>query len=107
LRFTPCARLNDYLYQILLLTSPGKMTVALMQAICSKTRRGVERDDGRRDIYALPPIAIFYALRRCNRDPGRRMPIGDCRGQAGRVETGAVCGGRRTTTVPATRSPIR
>jgi len=56
---------NDYLYQILLLTSPGKMTVALMQGhLFEDPDAAWNAMMAAAIIYALPPIAIFYALRR-------------------------------------------
>jgi multiple sugar transport system permease protein len=56
---------NDYLYQILLLTSPGKMTVALMQGhLFEDPDAAWNAMMAAAIIYALPPIAVFYALRR-------------------------------------------
>jgi multiple sugar transport system permease protein len=56
---------NEYLYQFLLLTSPSHKTVAITMA------EFFENDDSPWNlmmamavIYSLPPIAVFYALRR-------------------------------------------
>jgi multiple sugar transport system permease protein len=56
---------NEYLYQFLLLSSPGKKTVAIAIA------EFFENDDSPWNlmvaaglIYSLPPIATFFALRR-------------------------------------------
>ena len=56
---------NEYLYQFVLLSSPGNMTVAVTIAAFFET------DDSPWNlmvaaamIYSLPPVAIFYALRR-------------------------------------------
>ena len=56
---------NDYFYQFVLLTSPSQMTVAMMQA------HFFEEPDAAWNymmaaaiIYSLPPIAVFFALRR-------------------------------------------
>ena len=57
--------LNDYLYQILLLNAPGKMTVALMQGhLFEDPDAAWNAMMAAAIIYALPPIVIFYALRR-------------------------------------------
>ena len=56
---------NDYLYQVLLLTSPGKTTVAMMQGhLFEDPDAAWNAMMAAAIIYALPPIAIFYALRR-------------------------------------------
>jgi multiple sugar transport system permease protein len=56
---------NDYLYQVLLLSSPGKMTVALLQGhLFEDPDAAWNAMMAAAIIYALPPIAIFYALRR-------------------------------------------
>lgn len=56
---------NDYLYQILLLNAPGKMTVALMQGhLFEDPDAAWNAMMAAAIIYALPPIVIFYALRR-------------------------------------------
>src|ERR1700676_5275767 len=56
---------NDYLYQVLLLTSPGKMTVALMQGhLFEDPDAAWNPMMAAAILYALPPIAIFYALQR-------------------------------------------
>ena len=56
---------NDYFYQFVLLTTPSQMTVAMMQG------HMFEDPDAAWDammaaaiIYSLPPIVIFFALRR-------------------------------------------
>jgi multiple sugar transport system permease protein len=56
---------NEYLYQFLLLTSRAHKTVAITMA------EFFENDDSPWNfmmaaavIYSLPPIAVFYALRR-------------------------------------------
>ena len=56
---------NDYLYQVLLLSSPGKMTVALLQGhLFEDPDAAWNAMMAAAIIYALPPIAVFYALRR-------------------------------------------
>src|SRR4029077_8444014 len=56
---------NDYLYQILLLTAPGKMTVALMQGhLFEDPDAAWNAMMAAAIIYSLPPIVIFFALRR-------------------------------------------
>jgi len=56
---------NDYLYQVLLLTSPGKTTVAMMQGhLFEDPDAAWNAMMAAAILYALPPIAIFYALRR-------------------------------------------
>jgi multiple sugar transport system permease protein len=56
---------NDYLYQLVLLTGSGDMTVAMMQALL------FEDPDAPWNammaaaiLYSLPPVALFFALRR-------------------------------------------
>ena len=55
---------NDYIYQIMLLNSPSKMTVALMQGhLFEDPDAAWNAMMAAAIIYALPPIAVFYALR--------------------------------------------
>src|SRR5207237_131058 len=52
---------NDYLYQLLLLSSPGKMTVALLQGhLFEDPDAAWNAMMAAAIIYALPPIVIFY-----------------------------------------------
>ena len=56
---------NDYLYQVLLLSSPSKMTVALLQGhLFEDPDAAWNAMMAAAILYALPPIAVFYALRR-------------------------------------------
>lgn len=56
---------NDYLYQILLLSSPGKMTVAMMQGhLFEDPDAAWNAMMAAAILYALPPIAAFLLLRR-------------------------------------------
>ena len=56
---------NDYLYQALLLTSPSKTTVAMMQGhLFEDPDAAWNAMMAAALIYALPPIVIFFLLRR-------------------------------------------
>ena len=56
---------NDYLYQVLLLNSQSKMTVSMMQGhLFEDPDAAWNAMMAAAIIYALPPIAVFYALRR-------------------------------------------
>jgi multiple sugar transport system permease protein len=56
---------NDYLYQILLLSSPSKMTVAMMQGhLFEDPDAAWNAMMAAAILYALPPIAAFVLLRR-------------------------------------------
>jgi multiple sugar transport system permease protein len=56
---------NDYLYQALLLTSPSKTTVAMMQGhLFEDPDAAWNAMMAAALIYALPPVVIFFALRR-------------------------------------------
>jgi multiple sugar transport system permease protein len=55
---------NDYIYQIMLLNSPSKMTVALMQGhLFEDPDAAWNAMMAAAILYALPPIVVFYALR--------------------------------------------
>jgi multiple sugar transport system permease protein len=57
---------NDYLYQFVLLSSARNMTVAITQGhLFDDADAPWNAMMAAAIIYALPPIAIFYALRRC------------------------------------------
>jgi multiple sugar transport system permease protein len=56
---------NDYLYQVLLLSSPSKMTVAMMQGhLFEDPDAAWNAMMAAAILYALPPIAVFLLLRR-------------------------------------------
>ena len=56
---------NDYLYQLVLLASPRNLTVAVSQAqLFDDNDAPWNAMMAAGIIYALPPIAIFFALRR-------------------------------------------
>jgi len=56
---------NDYLYQFILLSSERHMTAAVMQAqLFDDADAPWNAMMAAAIIYALPPIAIFFALRR-------------------------------------------
>ena len=56
---------NDYLYQILLLNSQSKMTVAMMQGhLFEDPDAAWNAMMAAAIIYSLPPIMMFFALRR-------------------------------------------
>lgn len=56
---------NDYLYQFVLLSSVRKMTVAMTQAhLFEDTDAPWNAMMAAAILYALPPLAIFFALRR-------------------------------------------
>lgn len=56
---------NDYLYQIVLLTSSGNMTVATMQAhLFEDPDAAWNAMMAAALVYSLPPVALFFLLRR-------------------------------------------
>ena len=56
---------NDYFYQFVLLTSPSQMTVAMMQGhLFEDPDAAWNAMMAAAIIYSLPPIAVFFALRR-------------------------------------------
>jgi multiple sugar transport system permease protein len=56
---------NDYFYQFVLLTSPSQMTVAMMQGhLFEDPDAAWNAMMAAAIIYSLPPIVIFFALRR-------------------------------------------
>jgi multiple sugar transport system permease protein len=56
---------NDYFYQFVLLTSPSQMTVAMMQGhMFEDPDAAWNAMMAAAIIYSLPPIAVFFALRR-------------------------------------------
>lgn len=56
---------NDYFYQFVLLTSPSQMTVAMMQGhMFEDPDMAWNAMMAAAIIYSLPPIAVFFALRR-------------------------------------------
>jgi multiple sugar transport system permease protein len=56
---------NDYFYQFVLLTSPSQMTVAMMQGhMFEDPDAAWNAMMAAAIIYSLPPIAMFFALRR-------------------------------------------
>jgi multiple sugar transport system permease protein len=70
---------NDYFYQFVLLTAPGQMTVAMMQGhMFEDPDAAWNAMMAAAIIYSLPPIAVFFALRRyvvaglTEGDPGNR-----------------------------------
>jgi ABC-type glycerol-3-phosphate transport system permease component len=56
---------NDYFYQFVLLTTPSQMTVAMMQGhMFEDPDAAWNAMMAAAIIYSLPPIAVFFALRR-------------------------------------------
>ena len=56
---------NDYFYQFVLLTTPSQMTVAMMQGhLFEDPDAAWNAMMAAAIIYSLPPIAVFFALRR-------------------------------------------
>jgi multiple sugar transport system permease protein len=56
---------NDYFYQFVLLTTPAQMTVAMMQGhMFEDPDAAWNAMMAAAIIYSLPPIAVFFALRR-------------------------------------------
>ena len=56
---------NDYLYQIVLLTSPDNMSVAMMQAhLFEDPDAAWNAMMAAALIYSLPPVVLFFVLRR-------------------------------------------
>jgi multiple sugar transport system permease protein len=56
---------NDYFYQFVLLTTPAQMTVAMMQGhMFEDPDAAWNAMMAAAIIYSLPPVAIFFALRR-------------------------------------------
>jgi multiple sugar transport system permease protein len=56
---------NDYFYQFTLLTTPAQMTVAMMQGhMFEDPDAAWNAMMAAAIIYSLPPIAMFFALRR-------------------------------------------
>ena len=56
---------NDYFYQFVLLTTPSQMTVAMMQGhMFEDPDAAWNAMMAAAIIYALPPVALFFALRR-------------------------------------------
>ena len=56
---------NDYFYQFVLLTSPSQMTVAMMQGhLFEDPDAAWNAMMAAAIIYSVPPIAVFFALRR-------------------------------------------
>ena len=56
---------NDYFYQFVLLTTPSQMTVAMMQGhMFEDPDAAWNAMMAAAIIYSLPPIVIFFALRR-------------------------------------------
>jgi multiple sugar transport system permease protein len=56
---------NDYIYQFVLLTTPAQMTVAMMQGhMFEDPDAAWNAMMAAAIIYSLPPIAIFFVLRR-------------------------------------------